>query len=255
MELVKVVIPIYKDSLTDKERISLRQACKVLSSYRLVVIHPQSLNLSKLAEEFPLLTFESFEDHFFAGISGYNRLMLSSDLYQRFINCEYILIYQLDAFVFRDELKEWCEKGYDYIGAPWLRKPIYNLPIVSSIIDLIHSYHKLKGEPSKQALFNKVGNGGLSLRRVQSHYRVTQDQAERIKFYISQKRHHLYNEDVFWATEAEGFKYPEPMEAIGFSFDKYPAYCFRLNGERLPFGCHAWYSRKMRAFWKKFIKQ
>ena len=31
-----------------------------------------------------------------------------------------MLIYQLDAYVFKDELLNWANKGYDYIGAPWL---------------------------------------------------------------------------------------------------------------------------------------
>ena len=32
-----------------------------------------------------------------------------------------MLIYQLDAFVFQDDLAYWCQQNYDYIGAPWLR--------------------------------------------------------------------------------------------------------------------------------------
>ncbi len=65
--------------------------------------------------------------------------------------------------------------------------------------------------------------------------RVTREQADRINFYLAQDRHHLYNEDVFWATEATGFIYPEAMEAIRFAFDKYPAYCYKLTGGQLPF--------------------
>lgn len=29
------------------------------------------------------------------------------------------MIYQLDAWVFNDELSSWCSLGYDYIGAPF----------------------------------------------------------------------------------------------------------------------------------------
>ena len=39
-------------------------------------------------------------------------------LYSRFEKYEYMLIYQLDAFVFSDRLMEFVEAGYDYIGAP-----------------------------------------------------------------------------------------------------------------------------------------
>ena len=56
-----------------------------------------------------------------------------------------MLIYQLDACVFRDELKYWCEKKYDYIGAPifWA----YNSNKFSN---------KVAG----------IGNGGFSLRKI-----------------------------------------------------------------------------------------
>ena len=28
-----------------------------------------------------------------------------------------MLIYQLDCYLFEDKIDEWCNKGYDYIGA------------------------------------------------------------------------------------------------------------------------------------------
>ena len=179
MNLVKVVIPIYQDSLSQQERKSLLQVYKILQMHPLVVIKPNHLDLSELATEFPKLSFISFADFYFKGISGYNRLMLAKEFYERFLDCTYILIYQLDAYVFRDELKEWCNKGYDYIGAPWLQRPVYKLPVIAEIMQLIHSYHKFKGKTSKQDLYGKIGNGGLSLRKVASHYRVTCEQNER----------------------------------------------------------------------------
>ena len=254
VDLVKVVIPIYKNTFSKMEMRSLTQAYEVLHSYPLVVIKPFSLNLSELQVEFPKLIVTSFDDNYFKGISGYNHLMLTSEFYERFLDSQYILIYQLDAFVFHDELSDWCNKGYDYIGAPWLQKPVYRLPIIAIIMSLIHRYQKSTGKPSKQDLYNKIGNGGLSLRKVASHYRVTQEQVDLIRFYLSQKRHHLYNEDVFWATEADGFIYPEVKEALRFAFDKYPRYCYKLNNHQLPFGCHSWYKRKMKKFWKPIIQ-
>ena len=157
MNLVKVVIPIYQASLSQQERKSLSQAYKILRMYPLVVIKPNHLDLSELVTEFPKLSFISFADSYFKGISGYNRLMLAKEFYESFLDCTYILIYQLDAYVFRDELREWCNKGYDYIGAPWLQRPVYKLPVISGIMHLIHSYHKFRGKPSKQDLYGKIG--------------------------------------------------------------------------------------------------
>ena len=218
MDTVQVIIPIYKANLSPLEKQSLKQIYEQLNCYPRVVIKPASLDLSQLQQEFPALEFVSFEDSFFQGISGYNRLMLSSSFYEYFLDkTTYLLIAQLDAYIFRDELAAWCAKGYDYIGAPWLQKPIYRMPVVQQIMQLSLSLDRLKGKPSKQQLYNKVGNGGLSLRKTESHYRIACQMKEQIAFYLSQKRHHLYNEDVFWATEPTDFQYPEVMEALQFA--------------------------------------
>lgn len=251
--MVKVLVPIYKPALSEEETCSLRRVHEILNAYPLVVVKPESLDLSFLTETCPLFTFHSFEDACFEGIAAYNRLMLSEAFYRRFSDTRYILIYQLDAYVFRDELAQWCNKGYDYIGAPWLKKPIYNWPVISWIMKCSLQRSLRRGKPDRQMLYDKVGNGGLSLRKVESHYRATRQYREQIACFLRQKRSHLYNEDVFWATVPD-FTYPEAKEALRFSFDKYPAYCYRLNHGRLPFGCHSWYKRKMKRFWSSIIK-
>ena len=45
-----------------------------------------------------------FSDHWFHRVSTYNKLMLSLDFYVRFSAYGYLLVYQLDAWVFSDEL-------------------------------------------------------------------------------------------------------------------------------------------------------
>lgn len=250
---VAVIIPIYKKHLSHFEIVSLRQAYSILSTYKIVVVKPLSLDLDFMLEEYPALNFISFDDFFFQGIQGYNHLMLSSAFYEEFLSYNYILIYQLDAYVFKDELTEWCNKGFDYIGAPWLKKPIYKLPVIKQFMNFVHWHKLLRSRPSKQSFYNKIGNGGLSLRKVKSHYQAILANQEKISNYLSQKRSHFYNEDVFWGTEIPEFKYPAPLEALKFSFDKYPALCYKLNNKQLPFGCHAWYKRKMKKFWKPII--
>lgn len=253
MELVKVAIPIYRSWLDEVEEIALQRACDVLGNSPLVIVKPESLDLSDIAQRYPALSLKSFPDHYFKGIAGYNRLMLSYEFYSAFDDAQYVLIYQLDAYVFTDELKAWCEKGYDYVAAPWLKRPLYKWPIISSWMRFMLKRAHSSGKRSKQDLYDKVGNGGFSLRKVESFKRVLSEQRKQVEHYLAQPRHHLYNEDVFWALEPKEFNYPSPAEAIKFSFDKYPSYCYRLNGCMLPFGCHAWYKRKMKRFWRKFI--
>lgn len=252
---VAVVIPFYRKEISDIEHCALEQVCDVLRAYSSIVVKPVSLDLSEIKNRYPLLSFVSFTDFYFKSISGYNQLMLSPSFYERFLQYEYILIYQLDAYVFRDELIDWCMKGYDYIGAPWLKKRIYNYPLISWVMSFIRWRRIQAGELSKQDLYNKIGNGGFSLRKVDSHYKATIEYSSNIAAFLLHKRSRFYNyvEDVFWATEIPEFSYPDAMEALSFSFDKYPRYSFRLTKGKLPFGCHGWYKRKRKSFWKSII--
>lgn len=253
MKTVAVVIPIYKSTLTALETRSLTQTYNVLRAHPIVVIKPQSLDLNHITLRYPGITLTSFDDIYFSGIEGYNHLMMSTTFYERFLRYQYILICQLDAYVFRDELLEWCDKGYDNIGAPWLEQPFYRWPIYSAYRRWKHARLLRQGKNSRQSLFNKVGNGGFSLKKTQSHYDAVVRHRAKIHEFLSHDRSHFYNEDVFWATQVPEFTYPDAMEALRFSFDKYPRYCYALNGHQLPFGCHSWYKRKMRHFWKPII--
>jgi hypothetical protein len=249
---VKVVIPVYKPCLSSLEYRSLRQACGVLGGYPLVLVKPASLDVSYLLREYPAFEVMSFSDEYFRSISSYNRLMLSSEFYASFAEVCYILIYQLDAYVFRDELSYWCDCGYDYIGAPWLERPVYSWYMLPNAVRLLPEFMRGVGWRDKRMLYDKVGNGGLSLRRVSVHLESIALYGDRISFIVRQRRYHLYNEDVFWST-LPAFRYPSVSEALRFSFDKYPRYCYELTNHRLPFGCHGWYSRKMKRFWKPII--
>jgi hypothetical protein len=174
------------------------------------------------------------------------------------------LIYQPDAFVFRDELAYWCGTGYDYIGAPWFK-----------------DWNIADGNSS----FIGVGNGGFSLRKVKSHLRVLHTfsyltaPSELIRQFLDQKsslatlkklllaltiRNNTYarfndysdNEDIFWGMlAAKKFRYfntPPFRTALRFSMEVNAEFLFRLNNAELPFGCHAWEKYNI-AFWERFI--
>ena len=104
---IVVVIPIYKATLTQYEEMSLNQCVKVLANYSLVVIKPTSLDINELLSQYSLLKVENFPDDCFSNLRAYNKLVLSEDFYQRFVDYQYMLIFQLDAYVFRDELLYW----------------------------------------------------------------------------------------------------------------------------------------------------
>lgn len=239
---VAIVIPVYRAEFTEAEKASLKQCFHVLSRYPVKLIKPQSLNLKWIADEYNKVEFVSFDDVFFNGVSAYNRLLTSTGFYKVFSDYEFILIYQLDAFVFRDELAEWCERRFDYIGSPSLHQQEFDhLPEGS-------------GQAFAHALSSGrfVLNGGLSLRRVPAFIRYLKIYD---RFYPAWKG----NEDMLFSQEATRLipmklfmKLPTWQEALRFSFEKSPAASYELTNHQLPFACHAW-ERYDPQFWSSYI--
>lgn len=254
---VIITIPIYTTNLSELEWASIAQCFKILGDYSICYVKPESLDITPITEKFNADTVESFPDYFFAGISGYNRLMLSPLFYSRFKEWEYIFIYQTDAWVFCDKLEEWCKKNYDYIGAPWIPKKKYSLTYYKIYVALKSIYCKLFSQPNYNKLYYNVGNGGVSLRRSKIFAIEAKKREKEIEFLMSKKAKDFYNEDVYWSitiNEKERvLNIPKWDEALNFSFDKNPSESLSLNNGQLPFCCHGWTKPKMFTFWQKYI--
>ena len=235
VEDIAVIIPFYKSQLNELETKSLLQCVQILHRYKLVFIHPEGLDLSMCMSLAPNSICESFRSYYFKSILRYNRLLISPSFYRRFSDYKYILIYQLDAWVFFDAIVEWCDKGYDYIGAPWIEEPEGGW--TSSLL------------PFTRLCVGLVGNGGLSLRKVSSHLKISTCLRLVSSLYF-------YNEDFFWSFVVpklfRRFSLPGVDEALRFAVEQNPRETFELNGRQLPFGCHAWHYRDT-AFWKDYI--
>lgn len=261
--MVSIVIPVYKKAITPYEYISLTQCCKVLGKHHITFIKPHSLNIDNYLSFSNIFSVESFDDYYFKGIDGYNRLMLSEEFYRRFFAFEFVLIYQLDAFVFYDGLAEWCHLKYDYVGAPWLERPVSGgfLKIFRSRFNYYLDYRQDRKQecgilPKPTQFYNKVGNGGFSLRKVKKMAGICRSMQSVIDYYCSND-HHYFNEDVFWSLEVNRRKkalhIPHYKEALRFSVEGNPDYALKLNKSRLPFGCHAW--DLFPDFWRPFFSE
>ena len=154
-----VVVPIYRSTLTSEGKISLCSIRKYLSGHTICFAAPKSLDLSGVITGQEKV--ERFKDEFFVGVDGYNRLLTSLSFYERFDTFSHILICQQDCLVFRDDLDNWASKGYDYIAAPWFSEFL---------------------EQPERGLW-RVGNGGFSLRNIQSCLRVLRKRVTRGTLY------------------------------------------------------------------------
>ncbi|GAA4334367.1 hypothetical protein GCM10023149_41690 [Mucilaginibacter gynuensis] len=256
-----IIIPFYKTTLTAYENIALDRCFKTLSRHNIIAIKPRSLTMPAETGQYTFTGVVSFDDDFFVNIQGYNRLMMSEVFYGAFLDYKYILIHQLDVFVFKDELQEWCSQNWDYIGAPWIRSYIYPDFVKKLKCQLLIYYHKrvntqVNGVPIDEQFYYQVGNGGFSLRNTHKFYDLCQKLQPQIALYNSHTEHQ-YNEDAFWSLEVnrkkKRLKIPGYKRALKFSIEFQPERAMDINNNVLPFGCHAW--DLYIDFWKPIIEQ
>jgi hypothetical protein len=142
---VAIVIPMHnRKELTSDEQISFKHLSHYLNAYDKYLVMPETLDLS-----LPGCISKRFDNQYFGSVEAYTRLMLTEHFYRTFGDYKYILIYHLDALVFSDQLLEWCQTDLDYIGPPWF--PCDDSPWVKT---------------------PRVGNGGLSLRKISAFLKV-----------------------------------------------------------------------------------
>src|SRR5260221_12057822 len=97
-----VVIPGWRPRLSDDETLSLRRCLSVLGTHSIPLIAPEGLPVDGLPPLAASVAIERFAPRFFEGIGGYNRLLLSADLYRPFEAYAFLRLHQLDPFVFAD---------------------------------------------------------------------------------------------------------------------------------------------------------
>ncbi|MGL6179014.1 MAG: DUF5672 family protein [Tannerellaceae bacterium] len=250
-----IIIPIYTTKLNNYEIKSFEQCVKVLHRHNICIICPEGLDVKQLPLNIDNISISYFPAHFFDGITGYNKFMLSPNLYNQFIEYKYILIYQLDCFVFSDSILQFCEYNYDYIGAPWLPKKI-NFIFKHIIHPLKRFIFNLANTTCSAHRYYKVGNGGLSLRRTSTFKHITEENKELIESFLKNKGD-LYNEDVFISLFSSKnnitIKTPSYEDALSFCIESNPKYAFSIL-KKMPFGCHAWYKKPYYSFWKDIIQ-
>lgn len=261
---VVVIIPIYQKTFSSNEEISLNQVFKVLSKHPIRIIKPASLSIEHVQKKGRTFEIEEFDDYYFQNTNTYNQLLLSTSFYKRFQSYKYMLIYQTDAFVFRDELLSWCSRGYDYIGAPirteiqffskweeriWMIKKY--LARWFHLTETLHGNH----QPKEIVLKRTVGNGGFSLRKIDKMVQLIEQHPKTIKRYLSNTSP-FYNEDIFFSIEMNRYirkvRTPSWLEALEFAIEDQPTQNTKMIG-KLPFGCHAWDIYEPE-FWKNHIQ-
>jgi hypothetical protein len=266
--LVAIVTPLHRFPLTPDEEISIRHLRQHLGHFDRYVIGPK-----KLPSEFDDFQLKRFPKRFFESIQSYCKLLVTKEFYCAFADYEYILIYQTDCLVFSGNLEEWCRTGWDYVGAPWFKDfssdPAggmwavgnggLSLRKVSAALAVLTSTKWRMNDPEELGSRSQRFRSIPQLRRLLVWLRTFCFQCgyhNNLRWLMREFKERPYNEDCFWAFQAHkvvpDFMIPTPQQAVAFSFEVAPRFCFHLNSGRLPFGCHAW-PKYDREFWEPYL--
>lgn len=266
---VAIIVPLsLKNCLSDDEIISIRHLNKYLGLHSIFFLAPKGCTITVELENHTTIFIPK---RYFGSAFSHGKLLKSIRFYKLFSNFKYILFYHLDSLVFSSDLNRWCDRNFDYIGAPWLQ--CLDSPWV------VHS---------------RIGNGGFALLKVKSAVRVLSKyyQIKPFLYWIESlnfleiilflEKHnkllsitgctmdapltklkcHLndqllnQNNDIFWSDVAPrldpSFQVASFEDGISFAFEVCPDDCFVINNYELPFGCHAW-NKYNKNFWDNHI--
>jgi hypothetical protein len=262
---VAIVIPMSsRTELTEEERISKLQLERHLGGYDRFLLVPEGVT-----HDFEGYRNIEFPKRFFGSAANHGKLLGTRAFYRAFLDYEFVFFYHFDSLVFSDQLEEWCDRGIDYIGPPWV-----------------------KCEDSPWVTRPRVGNGGFTLLRVEAALKALTGRyvanpsffwfdlftayapawfvklLERIEWFWPARRllrewrevhdpcAHNRNNDIFWSDKAvlyhPGFRVASLEDGLRFAFEVSPRTCFEMNGRRMPFGCHAW-GRYDKTFWQPHL--
>lgn len=243
MECV-IVIPLHTSLLRSSELIAIDRCVGVWGEkYDITIITPLGLDFTELQECYPTLKFKGIAPDKMSSIKAYNRLLLSAEFYALFKEYDYMLIYQCDCFVFGDSLAHWLERGYDYVGAPWY----FKLGVLGGIKKALGALLRaLRLYHTDYFRWGEVGNGGLSLRKIESFLKHLQNS----KGLTKRAAEGRLNEDVYWSMCARTLSKPNAEEASHFCGDMTPTIC-----PDDVMSCHGWNKNsETLKFWRDRIE-
>ena len=226
MNSCAVTIPIYKPELTPQEHANVAASIRNLQGFDISLFAAESLDIHYYESSLGLDKVVRFPNIYFDSIQGYSRLLLSDIFYESFHVYSHVLICQPDARVLKPELGYWIEQPYDYFGAPWPKG--YELTLHPKEINV--------PEGIKCKTF--IGNGGFSLRNIQSCLALFKEFNSLREEWIQ----YGHSEDLFFgfaSTLSRQFRIPNLMISACFSHETEPGYLYKLIGNQMPFGCHA----------------
>ena len=256
-EPVVVLVFAHMPRPDELELAALDQCRRVLGRHPTRLVCPAGLDVSAYTAVAPGMVVDFIPPRWLSSLRAYNRLKVLPWLYRRYARFDFLLTHELDAFVFRDELLDWCRQGWDYVGAPWFEgfsgcaadsPPIaggnsgFSLRRIDSVLRVCRT---LRYQRPVREVVADWRTGRFSLRK-------TLNDLTRGNNFFAPLNDWFDNEDLFWSRlvprRFPWFRVAPYEVARRFSFESNPRRLHDECGGRLPFGCHKWMEND-RGFW------
>ena len=164
-------------------------------------------------------------------------MMLSGRIHELFRDYEYLLICHTDAWIFRDELADWCRRGYDCVRS-WVRCKVYDLPILKQYLRWRLRRAERAGRMIRQSLYGRSETEVFASPRGEFSGRAAKIR-RRDRAVLFDGQPPGQRGCFLGPSFPKGFVILRRRRR-GFAFDTNPAISYCLCGSRLPMGCHSW---------------
>ena len=256
MKKCAIYINICDDNLKDYEILSLNRIIDLYcnnDNYDLLFHLPNTIDFNKLLNKYldNNIKTKCYNDNYknvlcykdnellFESVNAYNNMLsLNQNFYGNFVNYyNYMLTYQLDGYIFDNQLEYFLNKKYDYIGG-------YYLPVYANLIKY-NEYENINTE------HHLIMNSGVSLKKLSFCIESIQQNYKNFIKGIEFNNIHAYiNDDdffsMFYTTEVN------TLDSIRFSLNYSGAEThYAINNFQYPFCCHAFHKSR---FLQKLIE-
>ena len=230
-----IIVPVYNDYPNKLEKLSLKQLDNIINNeIDICLVGPNNINYGEYVDMFKnnIPTCMNFNNEYFESNKSYSQLCINYEFYTAFDDYEYMMIYQTDCWIFRNDIIKYCDMGYDYIGGP-IYSPGSRWP------------------GFKNSMRPIVGNGGLSLRKISTMKKLTDPNGYSYNKHKDEWDSVEY-EDMFICDVLAHDIYiniPDYRIAEQFAIDTLPMHINKLN----PMGAHRVFA--LHNYWKQRINE
>jgi hypothetical protein len=265
MKRVVINVIHHTDKLTDIEANNLKRLVTLNDNKRdIVFILPKSFSSSYLKKKYKSINFYFVDNNLLSSAKEYNKFLITKKYYNIFDGYEYLLVYQLDTWVFSLDFEYFMDLGFDLIGAPIFSENRHlEIEIINGCnggisLRKLQSFKRILDKPfffNLNSLYCDIGFGNhlnepikVFMKRLISRF---------IVFYKPDFFWPIHlNEDLYWSVIVpkfdREFKVASTNYSIGFCFDQFPQFLYEKNNNRLPLFVHA-LEKYDYTFWKRFI--